>query len=373
MSIKIIKVETKKDLERFIFLPEKLYRNYDNWLPPMYRDERKYYNPSKNKVLTETQTQLALAYKDGRPAGRIMGIIYPSYNEEIGRKEVRFNKFDCINDPGVAEALLNFIAEWGRSHGMDQMIGPYGFTGREPQGALIEGFDIEPVISTPSNPPYIPLLIENAGFKPDTRWVEYQFPVPAIMPPIYERVYKRMINQGRFQIIDFRKKEEVKPYVIPVLQLINDAFRNHYGFVPMSEEEMKKLASNYWPVMDPRFIKVVTEGDRIVGAVIAIPHISEGIKKARGRLFPFGYFHLRSALKQTRQLDLMLGGIREDVRGKGIDVLISVHMIRSAREAGMQIIDSHLELEENRKIRSEMERLGGKIVKRFATFRKTIK
>ncbi len=372
MVVQIESVKTRKQLKKFIYLPEKLHKNHANWLPPIYMDEWKFYNPRKNHAMAHCDTTLALAYKNGELVGRIMGIIHYAFNETWNQKDGRFFNLDCINDQEVANALIKYIEDWARSKGMDHVVGPYGFSDKDPQGAMVEGFDKLPVISAVCNFDYIPELIQNAGYKPYITWVEYKFPVPDKLPDLYYRVYDRLMRQGKFQIKEFTSKRELRPYIIPVFRLINEAFTPLYGFAKMSEAEMKALARQYWPVLDPRFVKLVFQENEVVGVIIGIPNLTEGIRKARGRLFPFGIFTIKKYMKQTRQLDLIIGAIKEDLRGRGIDVLLGKHILESAQKAGFLWVDSHLELETNVKIRAEMERMGGKIEKWFRTFRKAI-
>ncbi len=372
MAIDIVEVTTRRQLRKFIYLPEKLHRSHANWVPPIYLDEWKFYHPKKNRALAHCDTTLALAYRDGLLCGRIMGIIHHAYNRKWKQRDARFFNLDCINSPEVANALMRYVEEWAARRGMTHVNGPYGFSGKDPQGALIEGFDELPVIAAPCNFEYLPELIKGAGYEAYVNWVEYKFPVPRSIPALHQRIYERVMRSGKFHILDFRKKSAIRPYILPVFRLINESFGPLYGFARMSEEEMKSLARQYWPVLDPRFVKLVLHGEEVVGVVIGIPNPSTGIRKAGGRLLPFGVFTIKKHMRKTKQLDLMIGAIREDLRGRGIDVLLAKHMLDSAREAGMEWIDSHLELEDNHKIRAEMERLGGTVKKRFRSFRKAI-
>ncbi len=373
MAIDIVEVTSRRQLRKFIYLPEKLHREHANWLPPIYLDEWKFYHPEKNRAHAHCDTTLALAYRNGLLCGRIMGIIHHAFNKEWKQRDARFFNLDCIKSEEVAHALLRYVEVWAAKKGMTHVNGPYGFSDKDPQGALIEGFDELPVIAAPCNFEYLPELIEGAGYEAHVNWVEYKFPVPRAIPDLHQRVYDRVMRSGKYRVLDFRKKSEIRPYILPVFRLINETFEPLYGFARMSEEEMKSLAKQYWPVLDPRFVKLVLHGEEPAGVVIGIPNPSIGIRKAGGRLLPFGIFTMKKHMKKTKQLDLMIGAIREDLRGRGIDVLLAKHMLDSARDAGMEWIDSHLELEDNHKIRAEMERLGGTVKKRFRSFRKTIK
>jgi hypothetical protein len=202
----------------------------------------------------------------------------------------------------------------------------------------------------------------------------YKIDVPEEFPEFYQKILKRVERKGVFKIVEFRKKRELKPWIKPVLSLMNECYSesNIYGYTPLDEEEMEDLANRYMPVLDPRFLKVATKDGKIVGFIVAIPDMTEGIQKARGRLFPFGFLKILRAAKKTKQLDLLLGAVKEEYRGRGLDVFMGVKLMLSAFEAGMKIMDTHHEMEENVKVRAEMEKMGGKLYKLYRVYKKEI-
>lgn len=147
---------------------------------------------------------------------------------------------------------------------------------------------------------------------------------------------------------------------------------NIYGYSPLDEKEMDALAKRYLPVLDVRFVKVVIRGDEIVSFIIAIPDMAGGIKAARGRLFPLGFLKILRAAKKTKQLDLLLGAVKDKYRGMGLDALMGMKMLISAQEAGMKIMDTHHEMEANVRVRAEMERMGGRLYKKYRVFKKAL-
>jgi hypothetical protein len=202
----------------------------------------------------------------------------------------------------------------------------------------------------------------------------YQLKVPEKIPEFYQKIYERIQRKGRFEILEFKKRGELKPYVKPILHLMNECYTdsNIYGYTPLEEKEMDELAARYLPLLDPRFVKGVKKDGEVVAFVVGMPHIVEGIRKAKGKLFPFGIFKILRSAKRTKQLDLLLGAIKEPYRGRGVDVLMGMKMLRSAYEAGFEVLDSHHEMESNLRVRAEMERMGGVIYKRFRVFRKDL-
>jgi hypothetical protein len=372
MRIQIKQVETRKELRDFIRYPFKIYEGNPNWLPPIMMDERNFFNPRKNKSLRNSDTVLFLALDDRKICGRIMGIISPSYNELKGQKRARFCKFDCIEDAEVAHSLFAAFESWARDKGMNEMIGPFCFSDKDPQGLLISGFDRRAVIAAPYNHAYYVGMVENEGFEKEIDLVEYLIPVPEKIPDFYTRIYERVQSNTALEFINFKKKKELKPYILPVLGLMNETFTEVFGFYQLDQEEMEKLAADYMPVLDVDFVKVVVEGGKVVSFFIAIPDVGPGLQKSHGRLFPFGFIHLLREMKRTDYLVLVLGAIKPSHQGIGLDVLMGTKMLESASRRGIKMINSHLELETNLKVRAEMEKMGGKVCKTYRIYRKAL-
>lgn len=374
VKIGIKEVRTKKDLGKFIYLPEKIHANHKNWVPPIYMDEWKYFNPKKNRAFSYCDTILLLALKEKKAVGRIMGTINSRYNQYRHEKTARFGCLETWEDEEVVRELLTFIEEWARKKGMTKLVGPYGFSDQDPEGFLIEGFENRATVATYYNFEWMPQLVEKMGYEKEVDYFVYKLEVPRQIPSFYQKIYKRVQKKGNFEIVEFRKRKELKLWIKPVLHLMNECYAesNIYGYAPLDEREMQDLAKRYLPVIDPRFVKVVKKGDEIVAFIVGMPDLTEGIQKARGRLFPFGFFKILRAAKKTKQLDLLLGAIKEEYRGRGLDVLLGVKMIVSAYEAGLEVMDTHHEMETNVRVRAEMEKMGGEIYKRFRVYQKKL-
>lgn len=372
--ILVQEVKTKSELKEFIHLPAKIHRNHANWVPPIYMDDWEFFNPKKNKSFDSCDTILFLAYRDNKPVGRIMGIIHLKYNEKHQENHARFAFFETWNEDVVAAELLSSVEKWAREKGMVRLVGPLVFSDKDPQGFLIEGFDEPAVIASNCNFPYQVDLLEKNNFSKEVDLVVYQIKIPNPIPEFYQKIYERAsrMNHG-LRLLEFTSRRKVKPYIHPVLQLLNETFTEIFGFIPFSEAEMDDFANRYLFLINPRFIKVIVNNEnKIIAFVIGMSHIGDGIQKAKGYLFPFGIFKIFSAGKKSKQLNLLLGGIDPDYRGKGLDVLMGVKMLNSAIALGKTTIDSHLELEHNTKVRAEMEKLGGRVYKRFRIFRKEL-
>jgi hypothetical protein len=374
MSMTIREVASRKDLKTFIYLPEKIHAGHDNWVHPIYMDDWKYFDRKKNKAFGYCDTILLLAWKDGRPAGRVMGIINQRYNEHRNERTARFGYLDTYEDKEVFEAILRHVEDWARAKGMTKIVGPYGFSDQDPEGFLIEGFDHRATIATYYNFEWMPRFLEADGYAKDNDWFVYKLTVPKEPPVFYQKIYERAMKRGTYEILEFRTRKEIKPWIRPVLALMNETYMtgNIYGFAPLEEQEMDDLAKRYLPILDPRFVKVVKKGDEVLAFIVAMPDMTEGIRKARGRLFPFGFIRVLRAAKKTKQLDLLLGAVKEQYRGQGLDVLLGVKTLISAHEAKYEMMDTHHEMEANVKVRAEMERMGGTIYKKYRAYFKML-
>lgn len=372
MTVRVSPVTGRRDLKRFIYLPEQLHRDHPRWMPPIYWDEWSYFNPKKNRAFGYCDTTLALAYQGHRLVGRVMGIVNRRHNEKLNERVARFACLECTEDAAVAHALLAWVEDWARKLGMTKIVGPLGFTDQDPEGFMVEGFDQEPTIVTYYNFEYILRFLAAEGYTKEIDYVVYKIPVPAQVPEHIHKIADRIERRGGFKLIEFATKAQAKPYIRPVLSVMNDTFVGIYGYSPLDEEEMSELAKKFLPLLDPRFVKVVEKDGAVIAFFIAMPNLYEGIVKARGRILPFGIFHILRAAKRAKQLDLLLAGIKEEYRGRGLDMLMGRGILRSAIAGGFTVMDSHHELETNTRVRAEMERGGGVVYKRYRIFQKPL-
>jgi len=374
MALEIKEVASARDRHTFIYLPEKIHRGHRNWVPPIWLDEKKYFNPKKNRAFSYCDTIMLLAYRDSVPVGRIMGIINSRYNEYRQEKTARFGYLETYEDKEVVQALLGRIEDWVHHKGMVKIVGPYGFSDQDPEGFLIQGFENRATIATYYNFEWMPRMVEELGYTKDIDYFVYKIIIPKELPDFYQKIYDRVMRRGGFTILEFKKRREIKPWIRPVLSLMNECYLSGeiYGYAPLDEREMDELAKRYLPVIDPRFVKLVLKDNEAVAFIVGIPDMTEGIQKARGRLLPFGFIHILRAARRTKQLDLLLGAIKEKYRGMGLDVLMGVKMLMSAWEAGFEIIDTHHEMETNVRVRAEMERMGGQVYKIYRVYQKPL-
>jgi hypothetical protein len=371
--IKLKEVLGKKDLKRFILLPFEIHKNHKEWLPPLISDEWKVFDQTKNHSFAQADTILYLAEKDGQVVGRIMGIISHTYNRGHQENNVRFCFAECYDDAEVYDSLLHAVEAWGKKMGMSKIVGPLGFSDKDPQGYLIEGFqDPVTVMVTNCSFPYMVKHTERNGYTKKLDLFQYRTEIPQKVPEFYTKVAQRVLDRG-FRLLEFDKTKNVRPYIKPVFDLINETYTDIYGFAPLQDIEAREFSERFLPFLKVEYIKaVLDENDKMVAFVIAMPDISEGFKKANGKLFPFGFIPILRSFKKATQLNLLLGCVKESIRHSGIDALLAVALFKSAQKANLRILDSHLIMEENIKMRALMERLDGVVYKKYRIFEKNL-
>jgi GNAT superfamily N-acetyltransferase len=373
INLKIVRISSKRELKTFIMLPFRIHKNHKKWVPPLISDEWKFFDVKKNPTFQRNDTILYLAYLDNRPAGRIMGIINRQRNSRLNERNAYFGYLECSDDQDVARVLLQQIENWAVEMGMDQVIGPMGFNDQDQKGFVIEGFEYEPSTQTIYNFEYMPALVENSGYSKETDYVVYQIDLKKSIPEVYKKIVDRLYARGTFYLPDFTKKRELKPWIKPALQLMNETFAELFGYDPLTDEEMLILSRKFLPVIDPRFVKIAVMNNTLEAFILGIPNLNDGLRKARGKLFPFGWFYLMKAFRQAKQFDLLIAGVRPEYRGAGLDVYGMLRVIEEAIRAGFTVLDSHHEHEDNLRVRHVMEKWGGKVCKRFRVYRKELR
>jgi GNAT superfamily N-acetyltransferase len=371
-DILVKEVITSGDKRKFIYLPSKVHKNNSNWLPPIYLDEWELFNEKKNKSYQYSDTVLYLALKDKEVVGRVMGIINKRYNTIHNEQHGRFCFLECYEDQDVVHALINKVENWAKDKGMIKLVGPLAFSDKDPQGFQIEGFEYPKFIVSPTNDSYLPEMIVKEGFEKHLDLVNYFGKIPGELPVVYKNILSRVSENNEYKVVEFNSKKELKPYLFPILDLMNQTFLEIYGFVPLNDHEKKEFVARYMMILDPKFIKVVEGREGLIGFAGGIRDISEGIKRAGGKLLPFGIFKILRESKRSKKLLMLLGGVKKEYRGKGLDVLMAIKILQSCKEHKMEWIDLHLILENNFKMRAECERIGARIIKKFRIYQKDL-
>ena len=355
MEIQLKEVSSLRELKQFVSFLYSLYRDNPYWVPPLRFDELHSLRKDKNPAFDFCEAKYWLAYKNGKIVGRIAGIINHKYNEKWNEKAARFGWFDFIDDPGVSAALLQAVEQWAREKGMRSIHGPLGFTDMDGEGTLVEGFEETSTFGAIYNYPYYPGHIEGAGFTKDTDWVEYEVTLHAAIPEKVERIAAIALKRNDLKILKAKKAKELIPYARDVFHVLNDAYKELYGFVELSDKQIDMYVDQYFKFVKTEYLPVVVDSqDRVVAFGIAMPSLSRAMQKNRsGRLFPFGFIHLLRALKNNRHADLYLTAVRPDMQNKGINAIIMIELNKAFLKDNVVKIETNRELETNAKIQSQ--------------------
>ena len=354
MPVQIKEVITRSDLKKFIEFPFSIYKENRNWIPPLLMDEYHTLRKEKNPAFEYCQAKYWLAYKDGRLAGRIAGIVNRRYIEKWGNKYARFGWVDFIDDAEVVKALFDTAEGWAKEQGMIGVHGPLGFTDMDHEGMLVDGFDELGTLAAIYNHPYYPRQLEKLGYVKDVDWVEFEVKVPKEIPEKADRISKIVMQKAGVKVLEAKKAKDLLPYAHEMFEVLNQAFAPIYAFVPLTEKQISMYIKQYFSFIMPDYTKILLDSNgKVAGFVIGMPSLSKALQKAKGRLFPFGFIHLLQAVsKKNKQIDLYLGAIRPDLQGKGADALLMTEMSRSAIKNGVISAETNIELEENVKVQS---------------------
>ncbi|MBQ5729916.1 MAG: N-acetyltransferase [Bacteroidaceae bacterium] len=360
MSVVIKKVSTKSDLKKFIRFNYEFYKDNPYSVPDLYSDMVDTLSRDKNAAFEFCEADYFLAYRDGKIVGRVAAIINHRANETWQKKTVRFGWIDFVDDAEVSDALIDTVKAWGRERGMQEIEGPLGFTDMDSEGMLIEGFDQLSTMATIYNYPYYPEHMERMGFEKSADWVEMKIYIPDAIPEKHKRIsdiIQRKYNLRVRKLTD--KKDVIKSGVAhDIFRLINDAYAPLFGFSRMTEAQIDQYVNVYIPVLDLRMVTLVeTEEGEIVAVGISMPSLSEALQKAKGKFFPFGWYHLLKALKWNRPkvLDLLLVAVRPDYQSKGVNALLFTDLIPVYQEMGFEYAESNPELEDNGRVQNQWQ------------------
>lgn len=377
IEIRTVNPSDKRALRQFVLFPETLYKNCPYYVPSLVFDEMDTLNPARNPASDFCEQELYMAYKDGKAAGRTIAIINHWANEHWKHDEVRFGWFDVIDDPEVTAALIAKVEEFGKSRGMTHIVGPLGFTDFDPEGLLVEGFDQTSTMVLKYSYPYYSAHLEALGFKKDADWLEYRITVPEVMPEKFTRVASIVAKKNSFKIRPVtRKLIRKEDYATKLFALITDTYKELYEYTMLPDNLADKYIGFYLKVLDLRYItSVENEKGEIVAFGITMPSLADALIKSRGRIFPFGWWHLLKALfiKHSDGAEMLLMGARSDVRKSGVTALVVCDMVGKYRKLGVKWAESNGELEENHSIRNHFEAFERIQHKRRRSYKKEIK
>ena len=378
--ITIKKIEDLKGLRDFIQFRYDLYRDDPNDVPYLYSDEEFTLRHDKNASFDDCEADYFMAYRDGKPVGRVAAIINRKANERWQTKSVRFGWFDFIDDIEVSKALLDTVAQWGRERGMDKMIGPMGFADTDREGMLIEGFGEYSTAYANYNYDYYPRHMEQiGGFEKDNDWVQCQVKVPERVPEKFGKVAEMVSRRYNLKVHKLSRKELLKEgYGREVFQMLNICYGNLYGFASLGERKVDQLVDQYIRIADLNLVSIIVDANlnnKMVGFGITFPSLSKAQRKLKnGKLLPFGWIGMLDAIKwhHADTVDMLLIGVLPEYRGKGANALIFNDLIQQYNRYGFKWAEAMPQMETNDHMLGQWQYLEANYHRRLRSYKKTL-
>lgn len=356
MAIQIKSVSTRKELKTFVRFANKLYKGNKYYVPSMPLDDLKTLDKNYNAAFEFCEAEYYLAYKDGQVVGRVAAILNHKANKAWNVNQIRFGWFDFIDDIEVSSALLDAVIAFGKARGVDQIVGPLGFTDFDPEGMLVEGFDKLSTMALIYNHPYYPEHMKQLGYEKETGWVEYRLTLPDEVPEKHLKVAEFVSERYGLKIVKKTKRQVNKEnYGQKIFQLINETYCNLYGFSVLSEKQIDQFVDSYLSIIDMDMLAFVEDRDgNLIAVGLTMPSIAETLQKCNGEIFPFGWYHLLKTMywKKSDTLELLLVGVKPEWQNKGVNSLVFVDLLTRYKKMGFKYAETNANLESNHKVQA---------------------
>ena len=350
-NIIIKQVVTESDLMKFIKFPMELYKNNTNFVPPLINDEKDIWNKDENPALLYSQAKQFLAYKNDKIVGRIAVMINNKEANELGIKKVRFGWIDFIDDEEVSKALIDEAIKYAKKNQIEKIEGPMGFTNLDKAGMLIFGFDKLATMIGIYNFEYYPKHLEKLGLVKEKEWVEFELQFPEILPEKVEKFSSLIAQKYKLRTLKFNNKKEILPYVEPMFKLLDETYKSLSTYTPISDEQIKSYKEKYFSFIDKDYITCVAdENDQLVAFAITMPSYSKALQKAKGKLFPFAWWHFLQAGKKNDRANFYLIGIHPEYQRRGVTSMIFKSIQMNLKSKGIKFLETNPELEENKNV-----------------------
>lgn len=366
-------VSTAKDVKEFIEFPLRLYKKCPYFVPPLYGDEKKLLISGGDKENAEAV--FLLAQKDGKTVGRIQGIIQKQHNEKQGVAQMRFTRFDSVDDEEVAKALFSAAEKWGAERGMAEICGPLGYSDLDREGLLVEGFSENSTFEEQYNFEYYGSLIEGVGFCKDVDWLEFELKMPEQRNEMLARVANRVMEMNKLHIADTKmpKRKYIDKYKDGFFDCLDECYRHLYGTVPISKEAQKELIDQFMMIVNKEYaVFICDENERVVGFGLCFPGIGDAVKKSGGRLTPAALLRIFKTVRNPKTIDLGLVAVRPEYQMAGVNAVIVNGLLDILAEGKIEKCETNLNLETNTAVISQWKYFSARQHKRRRSYIKTI-
>lgn len=365
----------KSEIKKYVKFEIDLYAGNPYYVPPLIMDDVNTLMPSVNPAFEFCEAQPFMAYRDGKPVGRITAIINRTVNSRTGENTVRFGFVDFIDDKEVVDALFQAVEQWGKERGMTKMVGPMGFTDLDHEGMLTYGFDELGTMATIYNYPYYPKHMERMGFGSEAEYVEYRMTVPDKIPEKYARIAQIVEKRFDLHTVTFTSRKKLKDkYGLAIFNLINEAYDGLYGYSPLTRKQIDYYISIYLGILRLDCLSIVVDkNENLVGVGISMPSLSKALQKAKGRMLPLGWWYLLRGLQGASDVvDLMLVAVKPEYQSKGVNALLFTQLLPVYMKNGYRYAESNLELENNENVQKQWEYFERRLHRRRRVWEKDI-
>ena len=356
MAIEIKTVNTRKELKTFVRFANRMYKGNKYYVPCMPMDDLKTLDKNYNAAFEFCEAEYFLAYKDGQLVGRVAAILNKKANQAWNVNQVRFGWFDFIDDIEVSKALLDAVIAFGKARGVNQIVGPLGFTDFDPEGMLVEGFDRISTMALIYNHPYYPEHMKQLGYVKETGWVEYRLTLPDEVPERHLKVAEYVTAKYGLRIVKKTKSQVNKEkYGQKIFRLINETYCHLYGFSLLSEKQIDQFVDTYLGVIDMDMLAFVEDKDgNLIAAGLTMPSIAETLQKCNGEMFPFGWYQLLRTMywRKPDTLELLLIGVKPEWQSRGVNSLVFVDLLKRVKKMGFKYAETNANLETNTKVQA---------------------
>jgi len=358
MGVEIKEVKSKKYLRKFVKFNIDLYKGNPYHVPNLIDEEMMTLSKEKNPAFEVCEAIYFLAYKDGKIAGRIAGMIVHESNRIWKQNHARFGFVDFIDDNEVVDALFDAVTRWAKEKGMTALHGPLGFSDMDQEGMLVYGYDQLATMITIYNYPYYPKQLERLGFVKDSDWKEFKIFIPDSIPEKHLRIGEIVKKKYGLKVMKFKKRKEIWPYAYKIFETMNSSYSVLYGYTPLSQKQIEYYVNMYIPLLQLKLITIIVResDDAVVGFGISLPSLSRAMQKAKGSFLPFGFIYLLKALySKPKVIDLCLTGVLPEYQNKGVNSLLFIDLIPEYIRVGAEYCETNPELETNNAVQSQWQ------------------
>ena len=369
IEVKEISLNDKKGKKKFFKFLIDLYKGNPYACPNLYMDEFAEFDPAVNDAFRFADCRMFLAYKDGKIAGRIAGIWHRGANEKFGYKQLRFTRFDVIDDFEVTKALFAELYKWAQELGMEEIIGPMSFSDLNEEGMLIDGFDKDSTYIEIYNHPYYVEHMEKLGAYKVVDWNCLKIAVPPEGDEQIAKLAKAVQERNGYEVLDVayylkHDKKKLSNYIMQCLDVLDEAYAPLYGVSPINDKQKRREMATIYQVLIPELAAVILKDDKVIAYGFMMPSINEVMQKGRGRIFPRGIIPYIKAMKHVEVADMMSIGITKEHNNKGAVAMILHHCLEGLNKLGVKYLETGPMLENNRHINNLWRKYNPELAKR---------